>query len=395
MENSNYALVLTGEVLPGYSPESVWPALATYFRMDAERFNAQLLARAPLSIKQSDDLGKLQTLQAGAAAVGAATEICAPDDRSALFVLLDNTARGPVPFVLVEEHIEHGLWPLGLTVAEVGSKTWRPFRELAAPARPGDVATPAAPFDATAHMSADHASSHAPTHAPDRGHNLAGVAASQAIPSMPEQTLPLPAGATIHAGFWRRCAALLIDGLLLGAVLIGVQVVLGVGSLSALDVSDAGIAAIFGAMMMLMLVAFVGQWLYFALFESASVQATPGKMAMGIKVVDDSGRRIGFGRASGRYFSKIISGMILNIGYLLAGFTERKQALHDMLAGTLVVFRAVRPGQPAPETRPPMPWYGWLVNIVVIGGFVLALVAFWSYAAILLSALGSRDSQGF
>jgi uncharacterized RDD family membrane protein YckC len=81
---------------------------------------------------------------------------------------------------------------------------------------------------------------------------------------------------------------------------------------------------------------FVAQWLYFALLESSSWQGTLGKKALGLIVTDMMGRRISFARATGRHFAKIISGMILLIGYLMAGFTERKQALHDMIAGCLV-----------------------------------------------------------
>jgi uncharacterized RDD family membrane protein YckC len=71
--------------------------------------------------------------------------------------------------------------------------------------------------------------------------------------------------------------------------------------------------------------------------ESSSAQATIGKRIMGLRVMDLEGQRIGFAQASGRFFGKIISGLILDIGFIMAGFTERKQALHDMIAGTLVV----------------------------------------------------------
>lgn len=77
-------------------------------------------------------------------------------------------------------------------------------------------------------------------------------------------------------------------------------------------------------------------WIYEAAMESSSKQATLGKMALGLKVTDLEGRRISFARATGRHFAKLLSGMILLIGYIMAGFTERKQALHDMIAGTLV-----------------------------------------------------------
>lgn len=81
---------------------------------------------------------------------------------------------------------------------------------------------------------------------------------------------------------------------------------------------------------------FAGGWIYEAGLESSSKQATLGKMALGLRVTDKYGRRITFARASGRYFSKLLS-RILMIGYIMAGFTARKQALHDMIAGTLVV----------------------------------------------------------
>ena len=78
-------------------------------------------------------------------------------------------------------------------------------------------------------------------------------------------------------------------------------------------------------------------WIYFAAFESSPKQATPGKMALGIKVTDLNGRRIGFGKATGRYFGKILSFIILGIGFIMIAFTEKKQGLHDKMAGCLVV----------------------------------------------------------
>jgi uncharacterized RDD family membrane protein YckC len=84
-------------------------------------------------------------------------------------------------------------------------------------------------------------------------------------------------------------------------------------------------------------VLFVIVWLYFAKLESSEAQATWGKRALSIFVTDANGQRMTFGRASGRFFAKIITGMIpFGIGYIMAGFTAKKQALHDMIAGTLV-----------------------------------------------------------
>jgi len=78
-------------------------------------------------------------------------------------------------------------------------------------------------------------------------------------------------------------------------------------------------------------------WIYYAALESSVWQATIGKKVLGLTVTDLAGNRITFGRASGRFFGMLLSGFILGIGFLMAGFTERKQALHDMIAGCLVI----------------------------------------------------------
>lgn len=83
----------------------------------------------------------------------------------------------------------------------------------------------------------------------------------------------------------------------------------------------------------------VALWLYFAILESSWRQATIGKSIMHLKVTDQEGRRISFLRATGRHLGKVLSSAIFAIGYFMAAFTERKQALHDMVAGTLVVKR--------------------------------------------------------
>ena len=81
----------------------------------------------------------------------------------------------------------------------------------------------------------------------------------------------------------------------------------------------------------------VAFWLYVALMESSGSQATVGKMALSLRVTDISGERLTFGRASGRHFAKFVSGIIFLVGFMMAGWTSKKQALHDMMAQTLVV----------------------------------------------------------
>jgi len=149
------------------------------------------------------------------------------------------------------------------------------------------------------------------------------------------------------AGFWKRVVAAIIDSLILGVVhfLLFVPLfgVLGIGAMAGADQEfDSGaspgfILAIVGTAMAGAAAVFVVGWLYYALMESSAKGGTLGKMALGIKVTDLSGNRISFGRATGRYFGKIISAVILYIGFIMAGFTQQKQALHDIIAGCLVV----------------------------------------------------------
>jgi len=133
-----------------------------------------------------------------------------------------------------------------------------------------------------------------------------------------------------YAGFWKRFAAAIIDGfsLMIGGFIIGGFVGLTYGLTTGTSQGSEILGNAVGIVM---------GWMYFALMESSSKQGTLGKMALGIKVTDLSGNAISFGKATGRHFSKIVSMIILSIGYLLAAFTPKKQGLHDMMAGCLVV----------------------------------------------------------
>ncbi|MNJ58800.1 RDD family protein [compost metagenome] len=81
-------------------------------------------------------------------------------------------------------------------------------------------------------------------------------------------------------------------------------------------------------------------WLYYAILESSKLQGTFGKKALGIIVVDQYYERVSFGRASGRFWSRILSFLTIYVGYIMAAFTKKKQALHDLIAQTYVVNKA-------------------------------------------------------
>jgi uncharacterized RDD family membrane protein YckC len=132
------------------------------------------------------------------------------------------------------------------------------------------------------------------------------------------------------AGFWRRFAAYLIDAVLLGAVEAALTLTVAVA-----DRGPGGVGS--GAAAEVVPVSAVIAWAYFAIMESSPAQATVGKIALGIKVTDGGGGPISFRRAAARYALKALSTLTFGIGWLLVLVTPHKQALHDLLAGTLVV----------------------------------------------------------
>jgi uncharacterized RDD family membrane protein YckC len=172
---------------------------------------------------------------------------------------------------------------------------------------------------------------------------------------METSTLDSPAtsAATSYAGFGQRLLAFIIDGIIIGivytVVLTPIMTVIGLGiaseaqNMSSMTEDEAAAATVgmVGSILAVVGTAIIAiyaiQLLYYSIMESSKLQASVGKLAMGIKVVDLSGNRISFGTAFIRAIGKVLSGMIMYIGYLMAAFTEKKQGLHDMIASTLVV----------------------------------------------------------
>ena len=151
------------------------------------------------------------------------------------------------------------------------------------------------------------------------------------------------------AGFWLRFVAYLLDSVIIGfaVMVLFVPFFFLMGGAAMLEtlprgrgerVDPAQFTAFLGLILTLVALGSVAKWLYFAYLESGEKQATWGKQALGLYVTDLTGQRITFGRATGRFFAKFVTGLIpLGIGFIMAGFTERRQALHDMIASTLVL----------------------------------------------------------
>ena len=179
-----------------------------------------------------------------------------------------------------------------------------------------------------------------------------------------------------YAGFWRRALAFIIDsfvlsipGALLGVALIAPQV-MGFAKLAASgtepspEVMLGMMGRYFVSLALYWVLAIVLGWLYSALMESSKHQGTLGKMALGIKVTGAHGERISFARATGRFFAKMVSGMTLYFGFYMAGFTQKRQALHDLLATTFVVDKKQ---QETPEELPALPFSkGFCITSIIV-----------------------------
>ena len=204
-----------------------------------------------------------------------------------------NEQLGPVSGEDLKQRIQSGQLPHSTLVWEQSMKDWTPASRVAYLASPGAVVPPP----------------------------MSGEAAYASV-------------TVTYAGFWKRFVAVFIDGLITGVVgfVIGLVMMIVLLAAASFDSEAAAQFQVFSN-----LIGLIIGWLYFAGFESSALQATPGKMALGIVVTDLDGNRIGFLRATGRYFAKILSVLTFMIGYIMAGLTARKQALHDMIAGCLVI----------------------------------------------------------
>jgi uncharacterized RDD family membrane protein YckC len=146
-----------------------------------------------------------------------------------------------------------------------------------------------------------------------------------------------------YAGFWLRFLAFIVDSLVLGIGMgpiiykpMAANVGTNPGPQDFLKFYRSGSPQLLALLALGQLI----HWLYFASFESSRWQATPGKKLLGLFVTDLAGQRISFARATGRNFGKLLSEFIFFAGYVMAGFTARKQALHDLVAGCLVLKKS-------------------------------------------------------
>jgi len=185
------------------------------------------------------------------------------------------------------------------------------------------------------------------------------------------------------AGFWKRAIAYILDGIIFTLLFALAFFLLGGSMMTVAQPNPENMSAILGIYALY----YPAWWLYFALMESSSLQGTIGKKMLGIKVTNIQGQPLSFVHATGRHFSGLITQMTFTIGFLMAAFTARKQALHDMIASTLVVNKRYAANQIKIASDNPgtgMSVGGiiavvFLVLLIPVGG-ILAAIAIPAYA---------------
>jgi uncharacterized RDD family membrane protein YckC len=243
---------------------------------------------------------------------------------SAITVLnRDNVPTGPFTREQIAGKLQSGELNLDQLAFVEGLAQWTPLRAVLAQV---DAASMPPPPPAT------------PLHPP-------GTAAAASY----RHDLTTPSGEPVYAGFWLRFVAYILDNLIItiplsflsgiaGGIFGATSAAMHPGEKPGFVHEDGSLDLAFVLFeLCVIFVTLIVTWLYFAFQESSAAQATIGKRVLSLKVTSDTGARLSFGHASGRFFGKILSGLILYIGFFMAGFTEKKQALHDMIAGTLVV----------------------------------------------------------
>ena len=264
--------------------------------------------------------------------------------------------QGPVPTEALQRLRETGAINDGTLVWRDGLDGWQPLRALAHEL-PGDVATdapidpwapaqpdatPVEPAPADAWQPAAGAGDTRDASDPWQAHATPQPASPYAAPAaaVDRPDTVVHGGEVVYAGFRKRLAAYVIDSLIVGVAFMVISTVVGVvlGGLMAVSGSSGNLGFVL-LQVLIQLFSIAITALYYAWFHASRSMATPGKMAVGIKVVRVQGERISFLRGIGRYFASLLSGLILCIGFLMAAFTARKQGLHDLMCDTLVVDR--------------------------------------------------------
>ncbi len=314
------------------------------------------------------------------------------------YIDADRHRQGPLDGEALHTLLQTGQVDGAALTWREGMSGWTPLRDVAsqlapAPASPPSDADPTVasvvetgwalePMAAAATQSAPAEADWTPA---TYGASDTATTSPYAPPMAPvqERTPVIHGGEVVMAGFWKRVAAYCLDSVIVGVAGMVVAGLIGgvIGGLMAVSGMGNELSLVLIQLVanLLSLVLTAG---YYAWFHASHSMATPGKMAVGIKVVRTDGARISLARGIGRYFATILSGLILGIGFLMAAFTERKQALHDMVCDTLVVDRWAFTDRPELQrhelgtvTIVVLAIFGVLFSLAIVLGIAIGIAA--------------------
>ena len=296
-----------------------------------------------------------------------------------------NTRQGPVDAAALVRLRLGGQLDWDSLVWRDGMDDWRPMRDVA-----GELA---------------RVDERGPLLATGSGEGVGGDAAPAAVATASEPASPyappvatvsagdavVHGGEVVHAGFWKRFAAMVIDGFVtaIASWIVQIPLILLAGAAGAMGGELLASGGSMGLILLSYAIGLVIPLLYFSWMHSSTSQASLGKMAVGIKVTRGSGERISFWRAFGRYAAYFLTvlfsfGIAAVVSAFTAGLSARKQALHDMICDTLVVDKWAFTDRPDLQRRE-LGAVTWVV--IVIGGGLLGLAVLAIVAAIAIPAM--------
>jgi len=256
------------------------------------------------------------------------------------YYALNGTRNGPVAQEQFDQLVQAGTITPETLVWRAGMQAWLPWRDVLAQAGAAPGAAAGAPGAPEAAIDADSARCAVSGRVfPKRDmleYNGQWISAEHKDEFFQRLREGLPmAGEMRYVGFWYRFLAVIIDGIILWVIGLPVQLILGLGILGEGAVGSRPETMMLANMLNMLIGTIIG--ICFDVFFIRKFDATPGKMAIGAKVVRSDGSKLSVGRIIGRYFSKLVSAIILGIGYMMAGWDSEKRALHDHMCDTRVV----------------------------------------------------------
>jgi uncharacterized RDD family membrane protein YckC len=254
------------------------------------------------------------------------------------YYAVNNERQGPITEAEFEKFVAEGRIKPETLVWRMGMTEWKPYSAVAAPT----AAAPSAPVAGGTEETEVCAVSG--KRYPKRemiqyeGKWISGEHRDEFFQRMREGvTQP---GTFVYGDFWPRFAAKFLDGLILTVAGVLLNAALGLMLLGTANYFTGAVTAVRSAALLFQVVSNlvgIGLGLAYSVFFISRYSATPGKMALGLKLVRPDGSPLSAGRIIGRYFAEWLSSLTLLIGYIIAAFDDERRALHDRVCDTRVI----------------------------------------------------------